>query len=88
MKGMEMMLATVLQQMGVNPAEIKAAGERAISEIQNRMIGIDNKLESIRLSCDEMNRRLVRLEIESKTIPSEDVIESAKMNGLLLGNGV
>lgn len=87
MRGMEMMLATVLQQMGVDPIALKEAAQKSVNELQSKVNAIDAKLERILEVTQISEARLHRLETKFNTLPIDEIVSDAKANGVLLTDG-
>lgn len=83
MKGLEMMAASIMQQMGIDPVAVRVAFEKTVADIQNQILSVHSKLDQIQKTCDELDSRLVRLELKLDTLPVEDVFVNAKHHNLL-----
>jgi len=84
MKGMDMMIASVMQSMGVNPEEIKKAVEQTVSQIQKQIAQVNMQLAQLLAQVETLDNRLIRLEVKFETIPASEVIASAMQNGFSL----
>lgn len=82
-----MMLATVLQQMGVDPIALKDAAQKSVNELQSKVNAIDAKLERILKVTQISEARMRRLETQFNTLPIDEIVEDAKGNGALLTDG-
>lgn len=93
MKGLEMMAASIMQSMGVDPIQVKVAFEKTVADIQKQILLLHTKLDQIQVTCgdayalcDKLDSRLIRVELELKTLPVEDIFDNAKHNQLLLAS--
>lgn len=82
-----MMAASIMQQMGIDPLQVKAAFEKTVADIQCKMMDVDSKLtrilevsNGIDNYIELLDTRLIRIEMKLETLPVEDIFATAKQH--------